>query len=524
MFTNQKYYGYELYNILILFGLAAFALIWFSWTRKKYLSSKPPLPPGPHGLPLVGYLPFLSSNIHHDYSALAKVYGPIFKFWMGTKLCVVITSPQLIGQVVREQDIVFANRNLSICSSITTYAGHDIAFASYGPEWKNLRKIFIREMSSNTKIDIMYGVRRGEVRKSIRYLFENINTPVDIGRLAFQTTMDTVINMTIGASLEGDDVAIDIGQFKKAVEDLVLINGKFNISDVFPVLKWFDIQGMARESTKIFQMFEAVFDKAIAKRKNTLNDPVPKAFTRKDFLQYLMELHEDQTSETPITITEIKALLTDTFLAATDTTTTTVEWAMAEILNKPVVLNKIQEELKQVVGLNNNVEDSHLSKLTYLNAVLKETLRLHPPVPFLVPRKSSQSAIVGGYTIPKGATIFLNVWSMQRDPNVWNNSLEFLPERFCGDKIQGDIDYNFSGHQNFNYLPFGSGRRICAGISLGEKMVMHLLASFMHCFDWKLPVGTKVEFLDKFGLVLKKQTPLAAIPTPRFSDIDIYLH
>ncbi|XP_062074102.1 flavonoid 3'-monooxygenase-like [Humulus lupulus] len=520
MFTNVKYYGHGLFDILILFSFAVSALIWFWWTTKKF-SSKPPLPPGPRGLPLVGYLPYLSPNLHRDYSALAKIYGPIFKFWMGNKLCVVISSPQLIGQVVREHDTVFANRDVSIAALILTHGGNDIAFASYGPEWKKLRKIFAHEMSSNTVLNNLYGLRREEVRKSVRYLYERINTPVVIGRLVCQTAINSIMNMTIGASFEGVDATIDSAQIKKVTEDIVMLLGKFNISDIFPMLKWFDIQGIARDVTKITKMFEVMFDNAMAKRKNAIINHEANVSTTKDLLQFLMELHEDQDTKTPITMPEIKALLVDTILGATDTTTTSVEWAMAEILNKPVVLNKIQEELKQVVGLNNNVEESHLSKLTYLNAVLKVTLRLHPPAPFLIPRFPSQSVVVGGYTIPKGTAIFLNVWSMQRDPSVWENPLEFLPERFLGNESQGDINYNFSG-QTFNYLPFGSGRRMCPGISLGEKMVMLMLASFLHCFDWKMPSGTKVELSDKFGIIVQKKDPLIAIPKPRFSDLDLY--
>ncbi|XP_062075865.1 cytochrome P450 93A3-like [Humulus lupulus] len=520
MFTNVKYYGHGLFDILVLFSFVAFCLAMFWWTSKK-LSSKPALPPGPHGLPLVGYLPYLSPNLHRDYLALAKIYGPIFKFWMGTKLCMVISSPQLIGQVVREHDKVFANRDVSVGAFIFSHGGNDIAFASYGPEWKKLRKIFTHEMSSNTVLNKLYELRREEVRKSTRYLYEKINTPVDIGMLVCQTALNSIMNMTIGASLEGVNATIDIAQIKKVTADLVRLLGKPNISDVFPVLKWFDIQGIARDMTKITHIFDVMFDNAMAQRKNAIINQVDNASTRKDLLQLLMELHENQDSKTPITMPEMKALLMDTIFGATDTTTTSVEWAMAEIFTKPMVLNKIQEELKQVVGLNNNVEESHLSKLTYLNAVLKETLRLHPPAPFLIPRFPSQSAIVGGYTIPKGTAIFLNVWSMQRDPSVWENPLEFLPERFMGDESQGETNYNFSG-KTFNYLPFGSGRRVCPGISLGEKMVMLMLASFLHCFDWKMPVGAKVELSDKFGIIVKKKHPLIGIPKPRFSNLDLY--
>ncbi|KAM6588164.1 hypothetical protein CsatA_010769 [Cannabis sativa] len=442
---------------------------------------------------------------------------------MATKLHVVITSPQLVGEVVSQQDKVFANRDVSISAFIYTHGGNNVAFAPYGPKWNNYRKIMVQEMSSTTVLSNLYYFRKEEVRKSVRWLFKNVNTPIDIGRLAYQISMNNVMRMTIGATLEGDDVVDrDIDQFKKMTEDLMMLVAKLNVSDIFPALKWFDLQGIERDTSKINRAFEVIIENAMAKRKKVMSNPLAVKSTRKDFLQFLMELCENQNTEeeAPITTSEIKGLLMDMFVGGTDTTISTVEWAMAEMLKNPSVLIKVQEELKQVVGLNNNVEEFHLTKLTYLNNVFKETLRLHPPAPFLIPRSPTQSTIVGGYTIPKGSTIFLNVWSIHRDPSIWENPLEFKPERFDESGASGN-NYNFLGN-NLNYFPFGSGRRICAGISLAERMVMLILASFLHYFDWKLPSGTKIELSDKFGLVVKKKYPLKAIPTPRLSDVDLY--
>ena len=208
-------------------------------------------------------------------------------------------------------------------------------------------------------------------------------------------------------------------------------------------------------------------------------------------------------------------------MGATDTTTTSVEWTITELLKNPETMTKVQEELKEVVGLNNNVEEFHLSKLTYLNAVIKEILRLHPPGPLLIPRCPSQSTIVGGYTIPKGATIFINVWAIQRDPSFWENPLEFIPERFLTRSDESQSYFNYSGNSS-HYFPFGSGRRMCPGISIGERSVMLIAATFLHSFDWKLPPGTSLDLSDKFGLVLKKKVPLVAIPTPRLSNLQLY--
>ena len=200
-----------------------------------------------------------------------------------------------------------------------------------------------------------------------------------------------------------------------------------------------------------------------------------------------------------------------------DTTTTTVEWVMMELLYHPEVMRKVYEELKEIVGLNNLVEESHLPKLHYLDAVIKETFRLHPPLPFLIPRTPSQSTTIGGYYVPKDTRVMLNVWAIHRDPKLWENPLEFQPERFLNDPGK----FDFSGN-NFKYLPFGSGRRICAGTPLAERNFLYIIASFVHSFEWKLPQGTEMESSDLFGVVTKKLKPIVAIPSPRLSNLELY--
>lgn len=198
---------------------------------------------------------------------MATEYGPIFKFWMGNKLGVVVTSAPLVKEVVRDQEIVFANRGFSTCGYVATHGGHDIEFAPYGPEWRKLRKIFVREMSNNRVLaGNLSSLRREEVKKSIRQIYKDmIDTPVDIRSLAFQMAINSVISMTISAS-EGDNAIINVVKFQKAVEELLALIGKLNISDVLPAIARFDIQGIEKDTRKITRAIEAIFDYAIAKR------------------------------------------------------------------------------------------------------------------------------------------------------------------------------------------------------------------------------------------------------------------
>lgn len=204
-------------------------------------------------------------------------------------------------------------------------------------------------------------------------------------------------------------------------------------------------------------------------------------------------------------------------IGGTNTTSSVVEWTLSELMLHQDVITKLQEELTEVVGINNIVEEFHIQKLQYLHATVKEALRLHPPTPLLLPRWTTQDCNVGGYKIPKNAKVFLNVWAMHRDPQFWDNPSEFRPDRF----LREDTKLNYFGN-NFQFLPFGSGKRICAGLPLGERMLIYVLATFVHMFNWKLPDGTEPDASEKFGIVLEKANPLVAIPTARLPNLELY--
>ena len=199
------------------------------------------------------------------------------------------------------------------------------------------------------------------------------------------------------------------------------------------------------------------------------------------------------------------------FIAGSDTSGSTTEWAMAELLRNPQVMHKAREELNQVIGTTNNeVKESDIPRLPYIQAIVKETLRLHPPVPLLLPYIAGNDVEVSGYTIHKGNQVLINAWSMGRNPEFWDDPMLFQPERFLGSK--SNID--FKG-RDFEYLPFGAGRRICPGLPLANRMVSLMLAALVHSFEWELPEGVTPERLDmseQYGITLKKLAPLCAIP------------
>ncbi|KAA8520547.1 hypothetical protein F0562_014803 [Nyssa sinensis] len=194
--------------------------------------------------------------------------------------------------------------------------------------------------------------------------------------------------------------------------------------------------------------------------------------------------------------------------AGTDTTSSTLEWAMTELLKNPETMAKAQNELKEVIGKDGVVQESDISRLPYLQAVVKETFRLHPPAPLMLPHKAEANVEICGFIVPKKAQVFVNTWAMGRDSSIWSNPESFVPERF----IESGVDVK---GQDFELIPFGSGRRICPGMQLGYRMVHLVVASLLHSFDWKLEEGMKpedIDMSDKTGLTLQKAMPLKAIP------------
>ncbi|KAF6166957.1 hypothetical protein GIB67_030650 [Kingdonia uniflora] len=497
-----------------------FAISWYIWIGNILVKRKLPLPPGPRVLPLVGSLPYIDPELHTYFSKLTNIYGPIFKLKFGTKLCVVLGSPETAKEVLKDNDSIFANRDPLISSLIISYGCSNILSAPYGPECRMLRMVFAREIIGKMRTNVICDLRRQEVRQTVKDVYLKIGTPINISEQMFVTMLNLITSMLWGGTLKGDERR-SIGQeFKKVVEEVIELVGKSNISDLVPILARFDIQGIQHRTKRASLWLDHIFESMINQRnKLGQSEGADKGNCKetKDFLEVLLQLKDQGDRKTPFTITHLKALFTDIVVAGTDTTSTTFDWAMTEMMKHPEIMKKVQEELEMVVGRNYMVDEAHLPNLPYLNAVVKETLRLHPAVPLLVPRRSSESCIVAGYTVPKGSRVLVNAWAIQRDPEVWENPLKFEPERF----LRGTSKWDFSGN-DFRYIPFGSGRRICPGIAMAEKMLPYVLASLLHLFDWKLPEGVNLDLSEKFGIVLKKKTPLIAIPKARFSNPELY--
>ena len=238
---------------------------------------------------------------------------------------------------------------------------------------------------------------------------------------------------------------------------------------------------------------------------------------RKDFIDVLLSfvnkpLNPQDEHNHIMDRRNIKAILFDMIAAAFDTSSVAIEWALTELLRYPRVMKNLQAELESIIGMDQMVEEKDLRKLVYLDMVVKESFRLHPVAPLLAPHESMEDITIEGYYIPKKSRILVNVWAIGRDPNVWSQNVEeFYPERFNGSNI------DLRG-QDFELLPFGSGRRSCPGMQLGLTTVRLALAQLVHCFNWELPCGIEAKDIDmteNFGLAVGKANHLLAKPIYR---------
>ncbi|XP_074264864.1 geraniol 8-hydroxylase-like [Silene latifolia] len=464
------------------------------------------LPPGPRPLPIFGNLFSLGNKPHSSLAKLAKTYGPLMILQLGRVPTVVISSAAMAKEALQKNDISFSNRNIVDAIRALNHHENSVAWLPAGSKWRNLRKICNSRVFSTSRLDACQSIRKDKVKRLLSYVesCSEDQVAVDIGHVAFTTTLN-LLSSTFFSMDMGDPTSEFAHQFRNTIRSIMEEVGKPNIADFFPILKKVDPQGIRRRSSVHFQkmvdMFEALIDERIQGKR-----PSGSIQAGNDVLDELIGIGQEQVEE--IELSKIPFLLADLFAAGTDTTSTTLEWAMTELVCNPQKMKKAQLELQEIVGKGNSLEECDISQLSYLQAVIKETLRLHPAVPLLLPRKVDLDVKLFEFTVPKNAQVLVNAWAIGRDPDIWQNPYSFEPERFLGSQI------DVKGH-DFELIPFGAGRRICPGLPLAIRMLHLMLGSLIHGFDWKLQDGVLPEEMnmdEKFGIALEKAERLRVIP------------
>nr|QKV26467.1 flavonoid 3' hydroxylase 1 [Panax notoginseng] len=505
---------------LILYStITAFFLYFILNLRTLLLNRHPrPLPPGPKPWPIIGNLPHLGTMPHHSIAAMARTYGPLMHLRMGFVHVVVAASAEVAAQFLKTHDANFSSRPPNSGAKYMAYNYQDLVFAPYGSRWRMLRKICAVHLFSAKALDDFRHVREEEAAILTRALVDSEQERVKLGQLLNVCTTNALGRVMLGRRVFRDgSSAVDpkADEFKEMVVELMVLAGEFSIGDFIPALEWLDLQGVTLKMKKLHGRFDSFLSLILEEHKQRGRHGSSQQI-HMDLLSMLLSLKKEDGEGAGgqlLTDTEIKALLLNLFTAGTDTTSSTVEWAIAELVRNPKILGQVQKELDSVVGQERLVTDTDLTHLPYLQAIVKETFRLHPSTPLSLPRMASRSCEINGYYIPKDSTLLVNVWAIARDPNVWAQPLEFRPERFLpgGERPSADVKGN-----DFEVIPFGAGRRICAGMSFGLSMVQLVTATLVHAFNWELPEG-ELNMDESYGLTLQRAAPLVVHPQPRLA-------
>nr|QDF44411.1 caffeoyl-3-(4-hydroxyphenyl)lactate 3-hydroxylase [Phacelia campanularia] len=476
---------------------------------KLYKKLQYNLPPSPSGLPIVGNLYDVTPLKHRCFAEWSKKYGPIFSVFLGSQLNVVVCSADLAKEVLKDNDQQLADRYRSRPATTISKDGTDFIWADYGPHYVKVRKLCTLELFSPKRLEALRPIREDEVTDMIEALFRASTKSDNAGKSLLlrdylgPVSFNNITRLILGKRyMDSDGKLSQEGQdFKEIAMARIDISRNISIAEYVPWLRWFFLVDNVGPA-KYLELRERFTRKILQERTHALTKE-----NKQHFVDALLSLQK----EYDLSEDTVVGLLWDMVAAGMDTTAVVAEWAMAELLRHPRVLQKAQEEIDRVVGTDRVMTEVDFSNLPYLQCVTKEVLRLHPSTPNMLPHRASTNVKVGGYDIPKDTIVHVNVWAIGRDPAIWKDPLEFRPERF----MEEDIDVK---GQNFRVLPFGAGRRICPGAQLGINMVTSMLGHLLHHFNWSPAPGVKPQEIDlseRPGAVCFMLNPLPVVATPR---------
>ncbi|WCJ36161.1 cytochrome P450 family 71 subfamily A polypeptide 26 [Euphorbia peplus] len=487
----------------------SFIILFLKWSSLR--SNISYLPPSPPAFPIIGNLHQLGLYPHHSLAKLAQIYGPIMLLHLGNVPTLVISSADMAREIMKTHDLIFSDRPKSRIGKTLLYDQKDVAFAPYGEYWRQMKSVCVLHLLSNKRVQSYKNIREEETDLVVERIKNNScfsgNSLINLSEIFTQLTNDITCTIALGRKYSGTERGTS---FKDLLREFTELLGGFDVGDFIPWLGWVSsVKGLYRKAEKVAKEMDEFFDRVVD--EHVANDINCKGeSTSKDFVDVLLWIQRENMAGFTIDRTAIKAIILDVFAAGTDTTYTALEWAMTELLRHPEAMKKLQNEIRLIADNKSKITEDDLNKIPYLKAVIKETLRLHPPVPLLVPRVATQDVKIKGFNITAGTQVIINAYAIGRDPTLWDRVEEFLPERFLNSST------DFKG-QNFELIPFGSGRRICPGIQFAMSCDEIALAKLLHKFDWKLHGVTNINDLDMTectGLTIHRKFPLHVVATP----------
>ncbi|KAJ4788168.1 hypothetical protein LUZ62_039414 [Rhynchospora pubera] len=493
----------EALQLIAIFLISSLLLkLFFLTSKPKHTANLPPSPPS---LPIIGHLHLLKKPLHHSLSQLSARYGPILYLRFGYRPTLVISSPQLAEECFTTNDVAFANRPSFPSVKEVTNNFSTLIFSDYGPLWRHLRKIATVQVLSNHRLLSSPSARDSEARYLVHRLFVGSADDklafqkANVKGFAFEFVLNVVMGMIAGKRYYGKEAKDweEARQFRQVIEDVSTLASGSRLKDFFPCLRFVDFASVHRRIKVAVEKRNAFSQRLIDEIRKGVD-----AQKKKTMIGDMLGLQDREPGE--YTDALIRSLSLSLLQAGTDTSSNTIEWAMSLLLNNPHALAKARHEIAMVVGRDRLVEESDVPNLPYLRAIINETLRLYPVVPLDVPHESAVECFIGGYKIPRGTMLLINIYAIHRDPSIWKDPTEFRPERFENEKAE-----------RLWLLPFGIGRRKCPGEGLAIRMIALALGTLIQCFEWERIGAKEVDMTEGAGIVMAKAVRLDAMYRPR---------
>ncbi|KAK9081616.1 LOW QUALITY PROTEIN: hypothetical protein Syun_031399 [Stephania yunnanensis] len=489
-------------------------LLVFKGFYYRPLRRKLNLPPGPRPWPIIGNLDLMGSLPHRSIQHLSMKYGPLMQLKFGSQPLVVASSAEMAKQVLKTHDSCLAGRPRTAAGVLTTYNCSGMVWSPYTPYWRQFERCG-HELFSRKRLESFDYIRVEETQALVNGLFALSGKDLKVKEHLAVNNMNVISRIAFGKKyLDGecdDSGVVSAEEFRSMLDEIFLLNGVLNIGDWIPWLGFMDLHWYVKRMRVVSEKFDRLLEHVIDEHKERkLLMSSSDSWAPKDMVDLLLEIAEDPSLEVKFTRSNIKAQALELIGGGTESSTVTIEWAISELMKKPMILKKAQEELDKVIGKERWVEEKDMPNLPYIQAITKETMRMHP-LHYLFRALLASMLKSLDYDIPVGTRVIVNVWAIGRDPVSWNEPNEFRPERFV-DKV-----VDVKGH-HFELLPFGAGRRMCPGYLLGLKVIQSTLANLIHGFEWKLAGGMSEEGLDMeeiFGLSTPRKIPLNVIVEPR---------
>ncbi|XP_041999008.1 cytochrome P450 71A1-like [Salvia splendens] len=474
--------------ILLLWSLPIILILYFQLQKPK--NGNKLRPPGPPGLPIIGNMLQIDGQFPHKYfQRLSKQYGPVMFLRLGIRPLVVISSVETVKEISKSYDAIFSGRPSLVAMDKLSYNNIDIGFSDYNDTWREMRKISTLHLFSTKQVQSSHSIFRDEVRKMMEKIGRDASSSTVINFSEMATVLLNNIMVRLVFGIYGGD---RLNNLASGVQSLY---AGFFVGDYLPWFRWIDsLSGMAARLDKTFHMMDSFCQELIEEH---MKPNRPKSMEG-DFIDILLRIKENGSSS--LTLNHIKAALVDMVTGGNDSVASVILWTMTALMKKPSVMKKLQEEIRRSVGKKDMIDKQDIEKVPYLRAVIKEGMRLYPPAPLSLPRKTTDKCSVNGYEIEAGTMVYMNLWAIGRDPAAWENADEFLPERFLEDQTPD--------------ISFGFGRRGCPGNGMAMAEMELAFANLLYKFNWELPVGMKeddIDFESAPGTAMHKKNDLCLV-------------